>query len=118
MPMMNRTSIASMELLLPSKRVQAVRKVDAKAVVKVDLAVVAIEIVVVAGVVDVVPEVVRVTAVDTPVVAVAGAEDGSSSFIFQQSKMIKKGRKKRPFCFIQRLIFAHEHRGCGASAQI
>jgi hypothetical protein len=60
--------------------------VDAKAVVKVDLAVVAIEIVVAAGVVDVVPEVVRVTAVDTPVVAVAGAEDGSSSFIFNRAK--------------------------------
>ena len=75
MPTMNRTSIATMELLRPSKPVQGVRKVDAKDA-KAGPAAVAIETDGVADAADVVREVVRVmVAAVIPAVVVADEED-------------------------------------------
>lgn len=81
MPTMNRTSIASMELLLPSKPVQGVPKVGAKGEKAVPAAV-AIEIDVVAVVVDVVRAEALVTAEAViPVAVVVDEEDANASWI-------------------------------------
>jgi hypothetical protein len=101
MPTMSRTSIESMELLLQSKRVQGVRKVDAKDA-KAGPAEVAIEIDGVAGAVDVVRAEALVTAAAVIPAAVVVDEADARIQPIKVSALAernKKGPLNRPFFF-------------------